>query len=156
MRLARKQDRKSLLSEFEISDLNLAFKIENASAFQLHAIVDQPANDLSATLRRLEGTKLSLTKSPGPIRRQHAMRGPGHRIFRDALGRGEVAADEVLRSISRRAHDHSAAVHACQRRHIGSKCPQDLLALNQCQIVECVPQNFEWNYPQRLRQACRC
>jgi len=43
-----------------ISDLHLAFQIEDATAFQLDAITDQPANDLSAAPRGLVRVKLSL------------------------------------------------------------------------------------------------
>src|SRR6476620_5725432 len=78
-------------AETPYSDLDVAFKVENAIAFQLDSVVDQPANNLSAARRRLKRLKLSLAQSLGPRRCQHAVRSASHRVFRNALGRGEIA-----------------------------------------------------------------
>src|SRR6185295_8351181 len=91
----------------QISDFDSTFEIENAGAFQRDAVADQPANDLSAASRGLEGAKRSLAQALGPIWRQHAVRGASHGIFRNAFSRCEVAANEVVGSLSRRGHVHS-------------------------------------------------
>src|SRR5712671_6244064 len=127
-----------------VSNLNLALQIENASAFQLDAIAHQATNDLSATPRGLESAKPSLAQALGPEGRQHAVRSAGHRIFRDALGWREVAADEVVGSLPRRGHDYSGTNHLRERRHIWNQRTQDLPALKQGQVVELVSENFDW------------
>jgi len=113
------------------SNLDLTFQVEDARAFQLDAIARQPANDLSTASRGLEGTKHCLALSFGPVRRQHAMRAAGHRIFRDALGWGEVTANEVIAFIPRSGHNHAIAIHAGERCYIGSKLTYDLRTLEQ-------------------------
>src|ERR1043166_7942824 len=80
-----------------ISNLNFALKIKNASAFQHAAIANKSTRDLSATPGRLEGARRGLAQALGLICGQHAVRSAGHRIFRDALGGPEGAADEVVR-----------------------------------------------------------
>src|SRR5205814_3631778 len=107
-----------------ISNLNLALQIENASAFQLDAIAHQATNDLSATPRSLESAKHSLAQALGPEGCQHAVRSAGHRIFRDALGWREVAADEVVGSRPRRGHDYSGTIQVRERCHVWSQRTQ--------------------------------
>src|SRR6185312_8584593 len=93
------------------SKFHLAFQVKDASAFQLHAIAHQPANNFPAARRRLKCSKRLLAQSLCPVRRQHAMRAPGHRIFGDALRWREVSAHKIVRTISQRSHDHSVAIH---------------------------------------------
>src|SRR6185295_1010817 len=78
------------------SDLRLAFEVESARAFELDAVAGQPAEDLSAAPRGLEGAQRGFAQPPSPVGRQHAVRGAGHGILRNAPGRSEVAADEVV------------------------------------------------------------
>ena len=56
----------------------------------------------------------------------------------------EVAADEVVRSLSRRGHDYTGTVQVSERRHIWSQRTQDLLAPKQGQVVELVVENLDW------------
>ena len=76
-----------------------------------------------------------------------------HRIFRDPLGRGEVAAEEVVDSVPGCGHDQPAAVHAGERRHIGSKRTQDLPALYHGHVVEVADDNLDWNDAQRFGES---
>src|SRR5262249_32753146 len=93
-----------------LSNLSLALQIENAPAGELDAIAHQLTSDFATARRGLEGAKVCLTQTPGPEGRQHAMRSSGYGIFRDALGGREVAAYEIVTSVSQGRHDYSGAI----------------------------------------------
>jgi len=84
------------------------------------------------------------------------VRAAGHRIFRDALGRSEVAADKIVAFISRCGHNDPAAVQAGDRRDVWSQCAHHLRALQHSHVVEGVDQSFDRNGAQRFGQAGWC
>src|ERR1700731_2803811 len=139
--------RDSALSFRQGLNLNFTFQVEDASAFQFDAIIGQPTNDLSTSPRYLCSAKGSLAQSFGPIRRQHTISCAGYGIFRNTLGGGEIAADEVVNSVARGGHDHAAAVHAGERSHIRSEPAQELRIRQQSHVVELVGKSFDWNGP---------
>src|SRR5215510_14633258 len=103
-----------------LSNLSLALQIENARAGELDSLAHQLTSDFATARRGLEGAKVCLTQTPGPEGRQHAMRSAGYGIFRDALGGREVAAYEIVTSVSRRGHDHAGTIQTRERQHIRS------------------------------------
>src|SRR6185503_9525202 len=94
-----------------ISELNLAFQIEDARALHLDSIADQPAQQFSPTRGSLKGAEFGLVQSLGPIRSEHAMCSTCHRILGNAFRRGEVATHKIVFLVTRRSHDYSAAIH---------------------------------------------
>jgi hypothetical protein len=73
------------------------------------------------------------------------MRGSRHGIFRDTLCWREVAADEIVGFRPLARSRSLRAVHAGERRHIGSKLTQDLRALEQSHVVERIDENLNWH-----------
>jgi hypothetical protein len=51
------------------------------------------------------------------------MRAARHGILRDTFRGGEVAADKVVRPVTRGGHDHTAAVDSSDGRDVGGKLP---------------------------------
>ena len=102
------------------SYFHLAFEVEDAAPFQLSAVIDEPADHLSAALRCLEGAKLGLAQPVRPIWSKHTVGGACDWVLRNALDGSKVAADEIVDAVATRGHDNSGPVHASNRPHVGS------------------------------------
>ena len=86
------------------SDLDVALEVERARAVQLHPVADEPADQLTATPRRLVREEGALARPFRPERHERTVRSTGHRILGDALRRCEVPADEVVRAVTGGGH----------------------------------------------------
>src|ERR1700727_2567852 len=118
-----------------VLDLYLAFEVEHAIAFEFDAVAGEAAHDLPAALRRLKCAKLGLSQSGGPVRRERAVSAAGNGIFRDALGRREVAAHEVIDTARACGDDQAAAVRACDCCDVRREFTHDLLTVSHGEVV---------------------
>src|SRR5215472_8662233 len=105
------------------SNLHLSLQIEDTLSSQLDAVIDETANHLSSALRSLESAKVLLAQPLCPIRRQHAVSCASHRVFRDALRRSEVAADEVIISFARGGHNYAWPSNPGECCHVRCQFP---------------------------------
>src|SRR6185436_12693432 len=85
MRSRRKRATSSLV--IFMSNLDLAFQVEDTAPFELDAIAGHAADHLSSATRRLKRAELALVQPRRPIGDQHAVRCAGHGIFRNPLAR---------------------------------------------------------------------
>jgi len=72
------------------------FKIEDTRSLKLDTIFQHMTNEFATALGSLESKKHLFIQPSGPIRRQCTMCATCDRIFRNSLGRGKVAADEIV------------------------------------------------------------
>src|SRR5436309_14615847 len=99
--------------------------------------------------------KRRLLQSFCPIRRQRAVCTAGDGIFRNALSRSEVPADEIVWAVSGCGHDDPAAIHARDCRDIGRKLAYEVRGLQQSQIVESISDNLDWSDAECVGQSMR-
>ena len=78
------------------SDPYFTFKIEDARSLKLDTIFQHMTNKFATALGSLESKKRLFIQAGGPVRRQCTMCAACDRIFRNSLGPGKVAADEIV------------------------------------------------------------
>jgi hypothetical protein len=76
-----------------------------------------------------------------------------HRILGNVLGRREVAAREVVGSVSGRGDDHALAVDLRDRVHVGAQGAYDVGVLEDCEVVEAVEVNLDRSTPERFGET---